>query len=318
LQRGGTALLVLPDAAGTKGLAKLMGLDKLDAVEATTTDYAMFGQIDFAHPLFAPWADPRFNDFTKIHFWKHRRVDLPNEGLRVLARFDDGAPAFFEQTQAGGRLLVLTAGWHPADSTLARSTKFVPILSAVLEQATGQASEVPQYDVGDPVALPDSNVPTLGQVSQPAGTEVDSIMKKRRGSAATRGTWSVRVPGKGQVVLGESARTFEETNVPGVYEFVFGQHRQPFAVNVAAAEGRTDPLDAERLQEWGVRLGRRATRAELAEQVRQMRDVELEGQQKAWRWLIAAALVILILETWLAGHLSRIRVVVPATVNEIT
>ena len=75
-------------------------------------------------------------------------------------------------------------------------------------------------------------------------------------------------------------------------------------------------MDAERLQEWGVRLGRRATRAELAEQIRQMRDVELEGQQKLWRWLIAAALVILILETWLAGHLSRIGAVVPAMANE--
>ena len=116
-------------------------------------------------------ADPRFNDFTKVHFWKHRRVDLPIEGLPVLARFDDGAPAFFEQTQATGRVLVLTAGWHPADSTLARSTKFVPILSAVLEQATRRAIEMPQYDVGDPVALPDINVPTLGRASQPAGTE---------------------------------------------------------------------------------------------------------------------------------------------------
>ena len=53
LQRGGTVFLVLPDAASAKGLAELLGLNQLAAVEATTKDYAMFGQIDFAHPLFA-------------------------------------------------------------------------------------------------------------------------------------------------------------------------------------------------------------------------------------------------------------------------
>jgi hypothetical protein len=91
-----------------------------------------------------------------------------------------------------------------------------------------------------------------------------------------------------------------------VYQLVAGQQRHPFAVNVPAAESRTDGSDPEQLQEWGVRLGRRPTRAELAEQLRQMRDVELEGQQKLWRWLIVAAVGILILETWLAGYLARI------------
>jgi hypothetical protein len=36
-----------------------------------------------------------------------------------------------------------------------------------------------------------------------------------------------------------------------------------------------------------------------------LRDVELESRQKVWQWLLAAALVVLIGETWLAGHYSR-------------
>jgi hypothetical protein len=31
----------------------------------------------------------------------------------------------------------------------------------------------------------------------------------------------------------------------------------------------------------------------------------LEQRQKLWRWLIVAALAVLILETWLAGWLTR-------------
>ena len=35
-----------------------------------------------------------------------------------------------------------------------------------------------------------------------------------------------------------------------------------------------------------------------------MRDLELESKQKLWQWLISGALVLLIMETWLAGRLT--------------
>jgi hypothetical protein len=76
-------------------------------------------------------------------------------------------------------------------------------------------------------------------------------------------------------------------------------------VNVAVAESETDPMPADMLQEYGIQLGKRSTREEMAEELRQMRDVELEQQQKVWRWLIVAAIGILIVETWLAGYLAR-------------
>ena len=36
-----------------------------------------------------------------------------------------------------------------------------------------------------------------------------------------------------------------------------------------------------------------------------LHNTELEARQKLWRWLIVAALVVLILESWLAGRLTR-------------
>ena len=38
-----------------------------------------------------------------------------------------------------------------------------------------------------------------------------------------------------------------------------------------------------------------------------MQNAELEGRQKLWRWLILAAIGVLIVETWLAGRLGRPR-----------
>ena len=72
-----------------------------------------------------------------------------------------------------------------------------------------------------------------------------------------------------------------------------------------AAESDTAPLDAEQLEQRGVRFGSGLTRAERIARVRQQRDTELESRQKVWHWLIAAALAVLVFESWWAGRAER-------------
>jgi hypothetical protein len=280
LAGGGVVLLVLVDEAAGAGLASLMDAPDLNVREAPDDDYAMLGQLDFRDPLFAPFADPRFNDFTKIHFWKHRRLDVPSlPEVTVLAEFDNGDPAVLEQRRGAGRLLVLTSGWHPRDSQLARSSKFVPLLAGVLERSDARTPVLPQYQVGQAVMLPEQN-----------------------GAKADR---AVRLPDGTQWKLAADQRAFTATDVPGIYTLVVDDPPLPFAVNVAAAESSTDPLPPDQLQEYGVQLGQRQTRVQIAETLRQLRDAELERQQQLWRWLILAAIAILMVETWLAGRLAR-------------
>ena len=50
-----------------------------------------------------------------------------------------------------------------------------------------------------------------------------------------------------------------------------------------------------------------APSAEEIDRRRQLHDTELERSQQLWRWLIVATLVVLLVETWLAGRLSRYR-----------
>ncbi len=52
-----------------------------------------------------------------------------------------------------GRLVVLASGWQPADSQLARSSKFVPLMSALLEPRTPQPVIAANQRVGDRVPL---------------------------------------------------------------------------------------------------------------------------------------------------------------------
>lgn len=287
LRGGRTVLVVLTDDTAGAMLGRLIDTDRIEVVETPSDDYAILGRIDFTHPLFTPLADPGVNDFSKIHFWRHRRVNLSQvPDVAVLARFDDGDPALFEKRAGRGRLVVLTSGWSPADSQCARSSKFPPLLSRLLELSGVPDLVSSQYIVGDPVTFDASQsqpsiVPDTGQaavsVRRPDGTKIDD--------------WP-------------AGRQFDKTDIPGVYQWSHAGQLRQFAVNVSGEETRTAPLDPEELQRRGALLGAHPSRAELVEQRRQMRNAELEGRQKLWRWLIVAAMSVLVVETWLAGRLA--------------
>ena len=152
---GKTLLFALKDETVAAGLARLLQLDRITLEEAHPNNYAMLAEIDFQHPLFAPFADSRFSDFTRIHFWKYRRLDatvIPH--ARVVAKFDSGDPAVVDVPIGKGRVILLTFGWHPDDSQLALSSKFVPLLYSTLDYS-GAAAPPAQYHVaircpGDP------------------------------------------------------------------------------------------------------------------------------------------------------------------------
>jgi hypothetical protein len=278
IDAGGTALYVVKDLSAGSGLARLMNYPALTVEEAGARDFVLIGRVKFDHPLFAPFADPRFADFTKIHFWKHRRVNLPTDhAAQVLAAFDNGDPLLLEHSIGQGRLLALASGWHPADSELALSTKFVPLLSGMFPQATG-GLEKSQRQVFETVELSVATANDERVVHRPDGAKLE---------------------------LSTDATSFDSTDEPGVYQFVVGGEESRLAFNLAADESRTAPLAVEELEHRGARVGTQPTAEQIAERQRQARIFELENRQKLWRWLIVVVLAILLIETALAGRLAR-------------
>ncbi|MBI5383477.1 MAG: BatA domain-containing protein [Verrucomicrobia bacterium] len=282
VSRGKTLLFAPTSATSAATLGALLGSAETRLDEAPSTRYAMLSEIDFRHPLFTPFADARFSDFTKIHFWKYRRLDdAALAGAKVVARFDSGDPALVEISVGQGRVLVLTSGWHPADSQLALSSKFVPLLYSMLE-LSGAAPPAPaQFIVGDAVPLPHE-------------------------SAQTNAALSIVRPDGSMLALSAGTTNFTETLAPGIYRLGTGPTAQRFAVNLDAAESRTAPLPMDELE----RLGAPTSRAALAvtqekERKVQLQNAELEGRQKLWRWFIVATLAVLLIETWLAGRTAR-------------
>lgn len=277
---GKTVVFVPRSAAAAPTLAGLLDLPTVAMEEAKPANYAMFSDIDFKHPLFSPFADPRFSDFTKIHIWKYRKLDpaaLPN--ARVIAKLDSGEPAVMEIPVGRGRVFVLASGWQPDDSQLAVSSKFVPLLWSLLELGGGIATVPTQYGIGDSVVL-------------------------RASDAATQ----VRTPAGAVVSLTAGAGEFKEAVQPGVYEATgaAGSRPQRFAVNLDPNESRTTPLSMDELEQLGVPIARTAAAAtETVESKTVLQGIETENRQKLWRWFIVATLAVLLIESALAGWSAR-------------
>jgi hypothetical protein len=280
VEAGGTLVLAPQDQDASAVVPALLDDVELPSKAPPASDYLLLGEIDFTHPLFVPFANPRYNDFTKIHFWKHRSFAIKETATtKSIAKFDNGEPALLERTIGQGRVLVFASGWNPDESQLALSTKFVPLIAALLDQACGSTEALASVAIGQPVELPAGKPDSNLVIHKPDGSE-------SRQSAG--------------------AKSFSHTDQPGIYEIGSGDDQQRFAVNLSAAESNTAPLELEQLDQLGIKSGTALSKNERLDRIRQQRDTELESRQKIWRWLIFGALGVLILETLWAGRAARI------------
>jgi hypothetical protein len=174
-------------------------------------------------------------------------------------------------------MILLAASWRPDDSQLALSSKFVPFVGGLLDLAYGHSGNLTGVVVNQPISLPEWRGQKAIAIIRPGGKRVELA----------------------------GATEFGDTSEPGIYRAVYGVDELPCAVNLAASESSTAPMDVAQLGQLGVRVGAEKTRVERAAAIRQQRDTELEARQKLWRWGIIALLSVLILETWWGGVRSR-------------
>src|SRR5262249_36937970 len=154
----------------------------------------------------------------------HRRIPAEKlDGARILARFEGGDPAIVEKPVGKGRIVIMASGWKPADSQLARSSKFLPLMEGLLSGPGTDPAFSPQRLVGAQVKVPE-------------------------------GARSVRKPDGSSVTLEAGSSSFPGTDAPGLYAAETRKGAVEFAVNLDPAESRTAPLDAEALERLGCRL----------------------------------------------------------------
>jgi hypothetical protein len=272
---GKTVVIVLRKEVDAATLDRVLGTSATQLAEATVPNYAMFADVDFRHPLFASFADPRFSDFTKIHVWHYRRLELnPAANARVLAKLDTGDPAVVEVNVGTGRVIVFATSWQPDDSQLAVSSKFVPLMWSLLDLAGALPEAGTLWSVGDSIPIPS-------------------------------GAKSVRKPSGTLVPVESGALRYNGADEPGVYEFATPTGTSRVAVNLDPAESRTVPLASEDFEHLGVPMTAKVVPHAPATSVANAKAAEVENRQKLWRWAIVAALLVLLAETMLAAWTAR-------------
>jgi hypothetical protein len=203
----------------------------------------------------------------------------------VLARFDDGNAALMERGAGAGRVLLLAAPLDAVSGDFPLQPAFLPFLrrlslyavgyeSPPLWRTTGETAFTPR-GLGDPVV----STPT-GALVRPAG---DS------------GARAVALP---------------EAGFYDVYEGrAAGEPALVVAANPPAAESDLTAADPRELL-----LGVRRSDSAQVERAGPEAPVEREGRQRLWRFLLAGAALLLVVETIVAnrGWRSTASMVVPA------
>ena len=161
LESGSFALVLLNRDELISTAATLAGESNWTPLAQSRPD-ALLGQLDFQHPLFAPFADPLYSDFTRIRFWNTHSVALPPDTrATVVARFDDNSPAVLEVPVGRGRLIVWASGWSPSAAQWVLSSKFVPWLQSLAERAAGGPAEPAIAEIGSAASTPLPSTPGI-------------------------------------------------------------------------------------------------------------------------------------------------------------
>jgi len=273
VEKGANAILTLEDVSRGEAVGGLFG-EVWNVEEASVSDFAVLGELDRTHPVFAPFKTPQFSDFSGVRFWHYRKIVLPaGSSSRVLARFEAGDPALLECALGKGRVYVWTSDWRPHDAQWVLSSRCVPFLAGCLEMAAGGRAPFLVGTPGESFALP-------------------------KGAIGLRGTDGMVFP-----VTGARATL----DFPGVFSI------EPLGgvavVNVAREEGRLAGLSPEKLKDLGVPMAKpnveeRQRAGDFPPSAEVLLAAEIESQQGGWRWLLGAVLALLTIETWWAARLS--------------
>lgn len=275
-------------------------------ISGTPGEPRRLGFVDYDHAVFEAFQGARSGDFSRAGFFRARSLE-PTDG-RVLARFDDGAPALVEGRRGKGRVLMWATGMDRLWNDLPLHPVYLPFVHR-LAQHLGGRGELPAWhragatvnvaELADVASLPapsgEHSIPPDAVAMDPHGGSVPVDPDAPLLTLSTRGIWEIRPPG-------ESAD-------------------RPFALaaNVDLAESDLRPMDVEEFTgAVGGTSAAGGTDAPATDDLRAGSSAEaadgedFEARQSFWRYLAAAAFVLLVVEVVLGNRLSQGRAVAEA------
>lgn len=251
------------------------------------------GYVDYDHAIYEAFRGPRSGDFSQASFYRTRAL-IETDG-QVLARFDDGSPALVEGRRGTGRVLVWATGLDRFWNNLPLQPVYLPFVHRVTRYLGGRG-EIPAWHLA-------GSTVNLASLAEAAGSwEVSA------GAVAME-------PGGGSVPLDEEGGLALRLHRRGIWEIrPPGQrpdHPPALAVNVDVAESDLTRMDVEAFQAavgGAAALVDGSGRPDGTGETEEVAGEDFEKSQAFWRYLMAAAFLLMASETMLSNRLSRERI----------
>ena len=216
----------------------------------------------------------------------------PVAGAQPLARFADGSPALVEAASGKGRVIFAAAGAHAGDSDWPIRPAFVILVRGLVKSLgapTTPATLAPEHLAGSGASarVPEEFIGATPAVFRQRAEKTGPAYEPLFYFASQRSVQLPSAPDAGHYLLATMPGAG-----PGMQsEPALGATLTPVSMNHSAAESALAPLTA-------ADLSRLLPRADLA--FAPTVPTELHTGTELWRWLLAAALVFLVVESLLA------------------
>jgi hypothetical protein len=260
------------------------------------------GQLDYGHPIFEIFRGPRSGNFTSARFYRARPLQITEDpSVRILARYDDGAPALAERLVGDGRVLVWTSTLDNFWNNLALQPVFVPFVHQMTRYASGRSEALPAFTAGQVIDVSDARAMETAGLGEAAELLADGEERVALtpGGATLPLDADANVEG-GPRFLSLTERGFYLVRPPGADE----ARPLAVAVNVDLSEADLEPLDVEEVVANLESGGGNADGTTTDAGALQLRMEDQERRQSLWRFLLMGAFALLALETVLSNRVS--------------
>jgi len=247
---------------------------------------------DQTHPVTSLWNDPEVGDLAGIRlnrFFPLTPVDVTGGSVSVMLRLADGRPVALTREVGRGRVALFASAANTDWSNLPVNPSFIPLLHRLVAFTTQRTETSLVLSPGQSFTRTVS--PDL------AGREFSAL---RTGDTAGR-----RVAGKIELAGTEARVRFDDTAAPGGYALFTDDAPQPFvtfAVQVDARESDLAPVAEPSISNSpATTVPFEALAKEGAESI----SNSLAAPREIWPWVIAAALLLALVEIALAHRFSQ-------------
>nr|WP_281384118.1 vWA domain-containing protein [Pelagicoccus albus] len=137
IRTGATAFVLAKDPNMSATLQALLEAPEI-AIQAATEGELRIGDVDFEHPLFSIFSDPRYSNFAQIKSWQTPRISYPDTlDYETIASLDDQSPLLIETSLGTGKVYIWSGSWSPEKTQWTLSSKFVPFLHQLALSSIG-------------------------------------------------------------------------------------------------------------------------------------------------------------------------------------